>query len=68
MPIAIFAGKKYKPVALKIRPIKTKLPSRFHIIREIKGDPLKDLPKLPTKLGKFVPTRWYTAERKEQFD
>jgi len=47
-PAAIFAGKKYKPVALKIRPIETELPSRFWIIREIKGDPLQDLPILPT--------------------
>jgi hypothetical protein len=26
LPLAIFAGKKYKPVVLKIRPIETKLP------------------------------------------
>ena len=27
-PLAIFAGKKYKPVALKVRPVETELPSR----------------------------------------
>jgi len=27
-PLAIFVGKKYKPVACKIRPIETELPSR----------------------------------------
>ena len=45
-PLAIFARKKYKPVAPKVRPIKTELPSRFQIIREIKGDPLQDMPRL----------------------
>src|SRR5882762_4307180 len=45
-PLAIFAGKKYKPVARKIRPIETELPSRFRIIRDIKGDPLANLPQL----------------------
>jgi len=68
LPLAIFAGKKYKPVALKIHPIKTELPSRFHIIREIKGDPLQGLPQLPTQPADFVPTSRYTAECKEQFD
>ena len=64
----IFAGKKYKPVALKIRPIETELPSQFWIICEIKGDPLQDLPILPTRLANFVPTGWYMAKQKEQFD
>jgi hypothetical protein len=27
--LAIFAGKKYKPVTLKVCPVETKLPSRF---------------------------------------
>ena len=43
-PTKIFAGEKYKPVALKIQLIETKLPSRFWIIREIMGDPLENLP------------------------
>src|SRR6201996_6540436 len=67
-PTAIFAGKKYKPIALKIRPIETELPSRFRIIREIKGNPLENLPQLPTQLADFQPTGRYTAECKEQFD
>ena len=46
--LTIFAGKKYKPVALKVRPVETELPSRFRIVRNIKGDPLQDLPSLPT--------------------
>src|ERR1700761_5861887 len=67
-PTAIFAGKKYKPVALKICPIETELPSCFRIIRKIKGDPLENLPQLPTQPANFQPTGRYTAERKEQFD
>ena len=41
--LAVFAGKKYKPVACKIRPIETELPSCFCITCDIKGDPLHDL-------------------------
>jgi hypothetical protein len=67
-PLAIFAGKKYKPVALKVRPVETELPSRFRIIRDIKGDPLKDIPELPVKPQDYQPTGRYTKERKEQFD
>ena len=40
-PIAVFATtKKYKPVALKTKPVIDQLPPRFRIVREIKGDPL----------------------------
>ena len=64
-PLAIFAGKKYKPVALKVRPVETKLPSRFQILRDIRGDPLKHIPQLPTQPPPFVPTGRYTAEHME---
>lgn len=40
--------KKYKPVALKVKPIIGKLPDKFHIIRNIIGDLLKELPSLNT--------------------
>ena len=68
LPTVIFAGKKYKPIALKIHPIETKLPSRYRIIREIKGDPLENLPQLAMHLADFAPTGRYTTEHKEQFD
>ena len=67
-PLAIFVGKKYKPVALKVRPVETELPSRFRIIRDIKGDPLENIPELPTHPQDFKPMGRYTQERKEQFD
>ena len=35
--------KKYKPVALKVRPVLTDLPDKFRIIRNITGDPLMSL-------------------------
>ena len=47
-PLTIFAGKKYKPVALKVCPVETELLSQFCIVCNIKGDPLKDIPLLPT--------------------
>jgi len=40
-------AKKYKLVALKVKSMLETLPERFRIIREITGDPLKDLLKLP---------------------
>ena len=54
--------KKYKPVALKVKPVIGDLPERFRIIRDIKGDPLANLPVLPTKPPKFKPTGRYTQE------
>ena len=47
--LAVFTGKKYKPVALKVRPVETELLSRFCIIHDIKGDPLENIPTLPTQ-------------------
>jgi hypothetical protein len=65
---ASFAGKKYKPVDLKTKPVYTDLPERYRIKREITGDPLKDMPELPRKPVDFLPTGRYTAERKEIID
>jgi hypothetical protein len=67
-PLAIFAGKKYKPVAIKVRPVETELPSRFRITRDIKGDPLKDMPTLSTRPPPYTPTGRYTEERKAVID
>ena len=67
-PLAIFAGKKYKPVAHKIQPIETDLPSRFRIIREVRGDPLQNIPKLNPRPPDFTATGRYTEEHKAQFD
>ena len=45
---SIFAAqkKKYKPVAKKARPIPTTLPQKYHIVRNIVGDPLENMPPL----------------------
>jgi hypothetical protein len=59
---------KYKPVAIKVRPLKAELPAEFRITREIKGDPLKDMPVLPTNPPEFIPNERYTLERKEIID
>ena len=68
-PIAVFATtKKYKPVALKTKPVIDQLPPRFRIVREIKGDPLRDLPVLPENPSMFIPTARYSQERKEIID
>ena len=67
-PRAVLASRKYKPVAKKVKPILGELPQKFRIIRDIKGDPLKDMPKLSTNPPEFVPTGRYTQERKEIID
>ena len=60
--------KKYKPVALKVKPVLGTLPKRFRIIREITGDPLRGLPELPEHPPEFSLKGRYTAERKEKLD
>ena len=66
--ITYTAKKKYKPVALKVKSVICKLPDKFHILRNITGDPLKDLPILDTDPPPFTPTGGYTQERKDLFD
>ena len=59
---------KYKPVALKTRPLIQELPAQFRIKREIIGDPLAEMPKLSPNPPDFVPTGRYTEERKDKID
>ena len=66
--VSVFVTKKYKPVALKVKPVYAELPDEFRIKRNIIGDPLKDMPRLNPKPPDFVPTGRYTQERKEGFD
>jgi hypothetical protein len=63
--VAAYGKKKYKPVALKVKPVKATLPSEFRIEREIRGDPLKNMPELPTNPKPWVPNQTYTAEKME---
>ena len=65
---SVFVTKKYKPVALKVRPVYTELPDQFRIKRNITGDPLKDMPTLDPHPPDFEPTGRYTQERKEAMD
>lgn len=54
---------------LKTRPIKAELPQQFRIVREIKGDPLADMPQLNyAQIPNFTPTGRYTADRKDAMD
>ena len=55
--------KKYKPVALKTHPVLGTLPSKFHIERNIIGDPLADILTIPPILPPFAPRGRYTKER-----
>jgi hypothetical protein len=66
--VSVFAGKKYKPVGLKVRPVYTELPDKYRIKREIIGDPLKDMPGLNPNPRDYCPTGRYTDERKAIID
>jgi len=65
--VSCFA-KKYKLEVLKVKLVLGTLLERFRIIREIVGDPLQEIPKLPEYLPKFKPREHYTLERKEKLD
>jgi hypothetical protein len=60
--------KKYKPVALKVKPVAATVPEKFRIMRKIEGDPLASMPQLSPNPPSFVPTGRYTEERKELID
>lgn len=65
---SIFAQRKYKPVASRVKPAKATLPSEFRIVRDIKGDPLQGLPVLPNHPEDYKPTGRYTQDRKDLID
>ena len=66
--INLKTAKKYKPVALKTKPVLGELAEKFRIVRNIKGDPLENLPVLNPNPPKYSPYGRYTQERKELFD
>ena len=65
IPIFALPKKKYKPVALKTRPILAELPDKFRIVRNIIGDPLADMPTLSPNPPPFQPTSRYTTDRRD---
>lgn len=61
----IVMKKKYKPVAKKVKPVVTKLPSKYRIEQNIIGDPLEEMPSLDPNPLSFVPGTCYTDNRRE---
>ncbi|KAG6896278.1 hypothetical protein C0995_011639, partial [Termitomyces sp. Mi166 len=59
--------KKYKLVALKVKPMVGTVPEDFCVERNIKGDLLADMPPLDPNPPLFIPTGHFTEERKNQF-
>ena len=49
----------------KVNPIIAELPGQYRIIRDIKGDPLENMPNLEKVLLSFIPKGRYTTEHKE---
>lgn len=59
---------KYTPVTQKVKPILGDLPSKLRIVRNIVGDPLRDLPDLSPKPPELKSCGWYTEARKQVID
>ncbi|KZS86453.1 hypothetical protein SISNIDRAFT_393753, partial [Sistotremastrum niveocremeum HHB9708] len=53
----------YKQVKNRIKPVATTLPEEYKIGRRIDGNPLEDLPPLPTDPPPFTPGKRLTQER-----
>ena len=60
--VLLKAKKKYKPIALKVKPIVGKLPKEYWIVRNCVGNLLRGMPTLPP----FSPTGWYNTKCREQ--
>jgi len=60
--------KKYKLVTLKVKPVLGMLPERFRITREIIGDPLKNMPRLPEQPPEFQTKGHYNLDCKEKLN
>ncbi|KAG6874024.1 hypothetical protein C0992_008167 [Termitomyces sp. T32_za158] len=59
--------KKYKPVALKTKPVASGISEDFRIKQKIIGNPLADMPLLTPNPPPFIPTGRFTNERRKQF-
>ncbi|KAG6848553.1 hypothetical protein C0991_000450, partial [Blastosporella zonata] len=59
--------KKYKPVALRTKPIVASIPDSFRIKCNIIGDPLHDIPILSANPPPYIPTGQFNQEQKDQF-
>ena len=66
--IHLVTKKKYKPIALKVKPVIGELPDKFRIVRSIIGDPLENLPTLNPTPPPYMPIGRYTQERKDLFN
>ncbi|KAG6850378.1 hypothetical protein C0991_010451, partial [Blastosporella zonata] len=59
--------KKYKPVALRTKPVAASIPDKFWIKCNIIGDPLRDIPILSVNPPPYIPTGHFNQEQKDQF-
>jgi len=61
-------AKKYKLVALKVKPVLGTLPERFRITREIIEEALNNMPRLPEQPPEFQTKGCYNLDCKEKLD
>lgn len=66
--LASLLGKKYKPVADKIKPILAELPQKFRIERKITGDPLQNMPVINPIPPEYEAKGRYNDERRDMID
>src|ERR1700730_9478298 len=66
--VSTYVTRKYKPVAKKVKSVVTQSPEKFRVVREIKGDPLENMPVLSPIPPPFTPKGRYTEERKAIID
>jgi hypothetical protein len=64
-PQGVYIVRRYKPVANRIKPVKTTLPEEYRIVRLVHPEPLRNIPELPVHPPDFIPGHRYTMERYE---
>jgi hypothetical protein len=59
----VLAGRKYKKVDVRVRRVPGVFPQEATVHRQFPNDPLENLPPLPRRPPKFIPTSKLTEER-----
>jgi hypothetical protein len=59
----VLAGRKYKKVDVRVKPVPGVFPQEATVHRQFPNNPLENLPPLPQRPPKFIPTSKLTEER-----
>jgi len=61
-PYEVYSTKRYKPVANRVKLVKTMLPEEYRIVRHNHPNPLQGMLILLSRLPDFVPSRLYMTK------